>query len=128
MRGRPAAADPGIEQGMRGKQSTKLVGTRPPLVRAQASASVMLGSFAASVRSWSVRLVLSGFRLFVGRIQGLTRRFGALAVEELEACRATIAPQNQEPFVDLADSPAVDLIADAHPHDLIAGHVMDHGA
>jgi hypothetical protein len=72
--------------------------------------------------------VLSWLRLFVGRVQGVTRRFGALAVEELEACGAAIAPQNQEPLVNLAHFPAIDLIADAHPHDLIAGHVIDYGA
>ena len=51
-----------------------------------------------------------------------------LTIEKLKAHRATIAPQNQEAFVDLADFPAINLIADAHPHDLITGQVIDDGA
>jgi hypothetical protein len=91
-------------------------GTWPPIAPASA----------ALVRSGSMRLVWPGLGLFVGRVQGLAwRRSGMLTVEKLKVCRATIAPQNQEAFVDLANFPAIDLIADAHPHDLIAGHVID---
>ena len=86
----------------------------------------MLAAAATSVRSGSVRLVQPRLGLFVGRVQGLTWRwFGMLTVEKLKACRATIAAQNQEAFVDLVNFPAINLITDAQPHDLIAGHIID---
>ena len=86
----------------------------------------MFAAATALVRSGSVRLVRPRLSLFVGRVQGLTwRRSGMLTVEELKACRATVAPQNQEAFVDLVNFPAINLITDAQPHDLIAGHIID---